>query len=102
MARRNKVKDYSCALVLLLYSPKRFLIETDVSRPDEHAARVGTVGFKGSKASCIIDALMTSKLSPSLRSTLPVMLLSMPRRGTQVDRTYDSNAERRVQRRSTP
>lgn len=73
----------------------------DVSRPDEHAARVGTVGFMGSKASRMKDTLMTSKLRPVFRSTFPVTLLSMPRRGTQADRTYDANAARRKKRSST-
>jgi len=75
---------YGMAREFLLDAPRTFLIEMGVSRPTEHAATVGTIGLVGWKGSSFKNTLMASKSRKAAGSRVPVALLSIPLRGTQV------------------
>lgn len=63
-------------------------MEMGVSRPDEHIATVPMIGFDGSKGSNSKDTMIASKSTKASGSRLPVALLSIPLRGTQVGAVY--------------
>lgn len=76
-------------------------METEVSRPREHSARVGTGGLRGSKASSSKDSMISSRTRVVFEVTLPVTLLSIPFRGTQLARANGKPSRQKPARRKT-